>query len=548
MKNWLKKILLPAMALGLAAVLFTGCVGNNESQSSTSDQSESEIPEDITITIGLPVNVKVEDYETNALTRWLEEETGYSIDFITFAATSADYKSQIATRLDDLPDILWNCDLGTATIRTYAEDGYILDLSKYFADEKLSAEFWENINTLSEEMQEYVKLRMYEQRTGAVYAVPRVEYSRVDVIDYMVFINQKWLDALGLQMPTNKDELYDVLVAFRDRDPNGNGVKDEIPIFGFQGSYCGDIVNWIVNMFIYADDTSWFNVDNNGKLYSPFMTNEYREALKFIKKLNDEGLLPGETTFTGSHKDIKNYFSSGSTKNNIGIWAGHPVSTLPTDLDVIYDYVAMPLWGCAMYKAQAYSSRTFITDSAEYPEAAFKVLMKLSSLEGAARIRYGEKGVDWDFTEEGNYNTLNIMNPTAFTDVCNQTWGVVDSTILSFNEEKRESHENDDEWNKYKYKLCFDMADNFAAAAEQYNPEELAPRFQHFWSNEDAESCENERGNCQTYIKTMRSHFGAGVKDPSNDADWNEYIKTLNDMGIDVWMNVCQRLYDEINK
>lgn len=45
------------------------------------------------------------------------------------------------------------------------------------------------------------------------------------------FIRQDWLDKLGLPVPQNVDQLHDTLVAFRDRDPNGNGVKDEIPFF-----------------------------------------------------------------------------------------------------------------------------------------------------------------------------------------------------------------------------------------------------------------------------------------------------------------------------
>ena len=71
-----------------------------------------------------------------------------------------------------------------------------------------------------------------------------------------------------------------------------------------------------------------------------------------------------------------------------------------------------------------------------------------------------------------------------------------------------------------------------------------APLFNHFWTQEEADSCANERGNCQTYIKTMRSHFGAGIKDPNSNADWNEYLKQLNEMGIEVWRSVCQAIYD----
>lgn len=44
-----------------------------------------------------------------------------------------------------------------------------------------------------------------------------------------MYINRKWLDTLGLSMPQTTDELYAVLEKFRDGDPNGNGLGDEIP-------------------------------------------------------------------------------------------------------------------------------------------------------------------------------------------------------------------------------------------------------------------------------------------------------------------------------
>ena len=45
------------------------------------------------------------------------------------------------------------------------------------------------------------------------------------------FINQVWLDNLGLDMPTTTDEFVEVLRAFKDNDANGNGnPNDEIPL------------------------------------------------------------------------------------------------------------------------------------------------------------------------------------------------------------------------------------------------------------------------------------------------------------------------------
>jgi hypothetical protein len=47
-----------------------------------------------------------------------------------------------------------------------------------------------------------------------------------------IFINPwirwDWLQTLGIPMPENPDQLYDALKAFRDRDVNKNGVKDEV--------------------------------------------------------------------------------------------------------------------------------------------------------------------------------------------------------------------------------------------------------------------------------------------------------------------------------
>ena len=43
-------------------------------------------------------------------------------------------------------------------------------------------------------------------------------------------INQDWLDAVDMDIPTSLDELTEVLKAFKTQDPNGNGEQDEIPL------------------------------------------------------------------------------------------------------------------------------------------------------------------------------------------------------------------------------------------------------------------------------------------------------------------------------
>ena len=52
---------------------------------------------------------------------------------------------------------------------------------------------------------------------------------------YKIWINQTWLDNLGLDVPTTTEELYTVLKAFKENDPNGNGIQDEYPLVGGTG-------------------------------------------------------------------------------------------------------------------------------------------------------------------------------------------------------------------------------------------------------------------------------------------------------------------------
>ena len=54
-------------------------------------------------------------------------------------------------------------------------------------------------------------------------------------------INKTWLDKLGLEVTETLDDFYDVCMAFKTQDPNGNGIADEIPF-----------------NFANLDDSRWF--------------------------------------------------------------------------------------------------------------------------------------------------------------------------------------------------------------------------------------------------------------------------------------------------
>lgn len=544
----MKKIFVIALCFVMVMGIFAACNGNT-TPTTGGEATNGNNGDQITLSIGLPVNVKVEDYETNAYTRWLEETTGYNLEFVTFTSNSTDYKSQLSTRLNDLPDILWNFDLGESAVRSYGEDGYFIDLTEYYEDDEFSGEYWERVALLPEDLQDEIKRDLVDKETEEMYSVPRVEYSLVDRIDYQVYINQTWLDQLGLEMPTDPESLYTVLKAFKENDLNGNGDKtDEIPLLGYENGFGGDVINWIVNMFIYTNDQRWWNVDENGKLYSPFRTDEYREALKFIDKLIDEGLLY-DTTFAGNQEDMQPMLNPADGVSKVGIWTAHPTSVLVLGNEAIFDYVALPQWGCAVMRDYVIKNSSFITDQCEHPDEAFKLLMTMCSEEGSLRMRYGEKGVDWVDADEGTKSFLGydakikVLNESAFNANGNQTWGANAATILIYaeNEETQVMTAEEDTWTAHKMKIMGECVVDYNKAAEENNPELVQPLV---YTLTEGEATYAERTNCQSWIKQCRSQFCTSKMDVHSDSQWESYLKELDAQGYETWLQQAQQLYD----
>ena len=46
------------------------------------------------------------------------------------------------------------------------------------------------------------------------------------------------------------------------------------------------------------------------------------------------------------------------------------------------------------------------------------------------------------------------------------------------------------------------------------------------------------------YVSEARGLFVIGTKDPANDADWQEYVKTFDKLSLNRFLNIVQTAYD----
>ncbi len=113
------------------------------------------------------------------------------------------------------------------------------------------------------------------------------------------FIRYDWLDALGLNVPQNVEEFEQALIAFRDGDPNGNGLKDEVPYFARQWPELIRLVTLWDGRSSGSDTYHDFYVDE-GKVKHPYAGEGYREGIKNLARWYKEGLIDAEIFTRGS--------------------------------------------------------------------------------------------------------------------------------------------------------------------------------------------------------------------------------------------------------
>lgn len=543
MKKFLAFFLALVMVFGLCAC-GQGGSGNSEDELTADGK--------VKLSIGIPSNALIVSHEENAYTKWIEEKCGVELTFEEFAG-GTDVATQISTTIaarQELPDILWGIGLNTTQWQQYGQEGYFVNLTPYYEDkEGASKIFWERFdNELNEIEQKQVLKSMTCVEDEQIYGAPTVETSAIDKQAFQMWINTQWLDTLGLEMPTDPDSLHKVLVAFRDKDPNGNGVNDEIPLFGSQEvAMCGQAVDWLINMFVYYNRSRPWLVDENGKLEMAYVTDEYREALKYVNKLREEGLLSA-LTWTASAAEMKQITTPSSGTALCGIFAGHLTSHTVQNNMLLEQYEPLPYWGNVVRRDITCQVTSFITESCKNPDKAFEVLMAAWSWDGSMRSRYGEYGINWTDADEGAKSDMGldatfklISDPLGVQGA--QRWAKMGPVLNIMAEaETAQVSEEMSEWARLKSALHAEAYQNFLAAEEKNNPETIVTGLT--YTEEENDKWAVTRANVGDRYAKAQTEFCTGVLNPNNDADWNKYLQELKDLGIDDFRNLAQTAYD----
>jgi len=505
------------------------------------------VTQPITFTVGLRQSPNVNNYETNYLTGWLEEQTGIKTAFHIFSSVISDSNTQFELMVsagERLPDLML---FAPGDWILHGDNGVFIDLNPFF---KNWAYFYnQRIASLPPSEVRRIELGTTAPN-GSRYAFAM--YSQQVTQNYRGahFINQTWLNRLGLPMPRTTEEFYDTMVAFRDRDPTGTG----IPTIPFIGGpvYAGEPLAFIINAFVYhpyRDHDNWFLNVTDGKIWTPFTTEEYRDALRFLRRLYREGLMH-PSTFTNTTAELGAILSyqPGET-GRVGFFSALMNQVLLPETPAVHDFTfQQPLVGPkgVNYYPQIghrVLPASFITKDCAYPEAAFRWLDFWTEKETSMVTRFGRLGVDWRWTlpEE---NAISYINAPAFIEVFNVIWATPqnshwqvepaqmyiegENTVLSM-------WRDDGSFIANRFKMYQD----FAPRADGKDAPEKVEVI--LYTQSELDSIREIRQSIDTYREESRALFITGELDL--DRDWANYLATLDRIGLQRYLEVAQRAY-----
>lgn len=368
----MKKVVFGVVALLVAAGALCGC-GKDKADSGK-----------LSLSVGVYDNGNIPasegSVEENRWTKWINEQCGVDVTFVPIIRNQATQKINSMLAAGNAPDIF--SDYSADYVGQLVQQGAIMPLDE--AIEKYSVDY-------KKYLEENPKLKMYTTYDGNIYAITN---QRPDdaIVNHSVWIRQDWLDKLGLEMPKTDAELIEVMKQFRDKDPNGNGQKDEVPMS----------MIWSQLIEAMYECTEVWYVNEKDEMEFGQLTDRYVEALRFMKTCYDEGLLSREFA-TDKDNTMQNqlwttdragvYMRSWSPASNRDLMINNPNAK-----PVILPPVETKFGVGGYYKETDAQLYNMFNASTKNVEAGMKFIDWMIT-DGWEKLYYGDEGVHYTLVD-----------------------------------------------------------------------------------------------------------------------------------------------------
>lgn len=482
------------------------------------------VKDKLTLTIVSPKAALAPEYNEMEIFKRLEADTNVHIEWNNIPDTDYAEKKNLLLASGDLPDAFYASQFSDYELITYGEDGTIIPL------EDLIDQYAPNLKKLLEERPD-VKAAITAP-DGHIYGLPTWEENELGTNPFFHVINKQWLDKLGLKFPETLDEYTEALVAFKTKDPNGNGKADEIPLSFMHMQWCMDIAG-LFGAFGLPDNLE-HRIVRDGKVLFTATQPEYKEALKYFnEKWYKQGLIDPES-FT---QDAPQYLAKGKTPDpTLGSYVWWEIEEVVGTAQSANYALVPPLTGPTGKKTIGRGNgggpgrnAFVITKDNENPEVTMRWIDQQYEPYMAAQIHWGPIGVIYEKDANGKLVNLPLEEGVSMGEfrqkVAPNGAGVITSehfkTIVDM-EPRAQQRKKDLE----QYYEPFMEKENYPTI---------------FFLPEELDTINQIEPELIKYVNTQRAKF---IVDGMDDKAWDSYVKTVEDMGLSKLMELYQTALD----
>jgi putative aldouronate transport system substrate-binding protein len=532
-KNQLLKI---TFATTIALSVLTSC-GSKQAKTSSEDYNLKNIE--------FPLENKVElniltqssalapkDPNEKLIVKRLEEDTNVHINWTNYQNDFVE-KRNLDIASGDLPDAIFNAAASDYDLLNWAESGVIIPL------EDLIEQYMPNLNSIFEKYPEYRALSTAPD--GHIYSLPWIEElgegkGSIHTVNSMAWINVDWLNKLNLKMPQTTEELIQVLKAFKNEDPNGNGQADEIP-FSFINGDGNEDLKMIFSAFGIGDNDDHLVVNNDGTLDFTADNKEYQEAIKYIHELYKNELIDKEAF----EQDWNTYIAKGKDMK-YGVYFTWDKTNITGDND---SYDVLPVLAGPDGKKHVTRTnnvgfsrdRFVITTANKNLELTAKWIDQMYDPIQSVQNNWGTYGDDNQqniFELDGGKLVHLPLEGTAPGELRGKTELGGPLAILNEYYGKYTTMPDDAKWR-------LDLIEkNYVPYVDNEN---IYPKV--FTDKEDTDRISKIDADMKDYIYRKRAEW---ITNGKIDLEWDDYIKELDRLGLSEWMSIKEKGYKEFQE
>ncbi|MCR5103642.1 MAG: extracellular solute-binding protein [Eubacterium sp.] len=251
-------------------------------------------------------------YENNEYTRYLLDKINVQNEDAFEGEESSEYDklADMAIKTKNIPDIMVVSDYDT--LKEVVENDLVEDLTEEY--EKCATP---TIKSIYESYgDEVLDTATFD---GKLMAIPETSIASGPSL---IWLRKDWMDSLGLKEPQTIDDVIEIVRAFVEKDPGGNGAGNTV------GLVCGDELTgdagygyeYQLDMLFAscgAYPKQW--IEREGEIVYGSVQPEAREALVKIHGLYEEGIIDNHFLFR-TNNNIVDLVESGQCGSFFGPW------------------------------------------------------------------------------------------------------------------------------------------------------------------------------------------------------------------------------------